>query len=82
MLFPIFYLIYYVVKITLVHVIEIKKYQNNLSDVKEIVKNEEEGYLDDIKESVINDVNSIEEIKKQEKEIIKKAKKNKKGRNK
>ena len=48
MLFPIFYLIYYVVKITLVHVIEIKKYQNNLSDVKEIVKEtEKSSYLDE-----------------------------------
>lgn len=79
MLFPLFYSIYYVVKVTIVHIIETKRYQNNLSDVKEIVKNEEEGYLDDIKEGLANDVQNIENQKKQEREIIKKAKKKKKG---
>lgn len=79
MLLPVFYSIYYVVKVTIVHIIETKKYQNNLSDVKEIVKDEQEGYLDDVKEGLANDVSNIEDIKKQEKEIIKNAKKNKKG---
>lgn len=79
MLLPLFYSIYYVVKVTIVHIIETKRYQNNLSDVKEIVKNEEEGYLDDIKEGLANDVQNIEDQKKQEREIIKKAKKKKKG---
>lgn len=79
MLLPLFYSIYYVVKVTIVHIIETKKYQNNLSDVKEIVKNEEESYLDDIKEDLANDVQSIEDQKKQEKNIIKQAKKKKKG---
>ncbi len=79
MLLPLFYSIYYVVKVTIVHIIETKRYQNNLSDVKEIVKNEEEGYLDDIKEGLANDVQNIENQKKQEREIIKKAKKKKKG---
>lgn len=78
MLLPLFYSIYYVVKVTIVHIIETKRYQNNLSDVKEIVKNEEEGYLDDIKEGLANDVQNIENQKKQEREIIKKAKKKKK----
>lgn len=82
MLLPLYYSIYYVAKVIIVHIIETKKYQNNLSDVKEIIKNEEEGYLDDIKEGLANDINNIEAIKKQEKEMIKKAKKNKKGRNK
>lgn len=79
MLLPLFYSIYYVVKVTIVHIIETKRYQNNLSDVKEIVKNEEGGYLDDIKEGLANDVQNIENQKKQEREIIKKAKKKKKG---
>ena len=79
MLLPLFYSIYYVVKVTIVHIIETKRYQNYLSDVKEIVKNEEEGYLDDIKEGLANDVQNIENQKKQEREIIKKAKKKKKG---
>lgn len=79
MLLPLFYSIYYVVKVTIVHIIETKRYQNNLSDVKEIVKNEEESYLDDIKEDLANDVQSIEDQKKQEKDIIKQAKKKKKG---
>lgn len=78
MLLPVFYSIYYVVKVFIAHIVETKKYQNNLSDVKELIKDEQEGYLDDIKENLVNDVNSIEAVKKQEKEIIKKAKK--KGR--
>lgn len=79
MLLPVFCSIYYVAKIIIMHILETKKYQNNLSDVRELMKDEQEGYLDDIKEdSIINDVKNIEEIKKQEREIIKKAKKNNK----
>lgn len=79
MLLPVFCSIYYVAKTIVIHIVETKKYQNNLSDVKEIVKNEEEGYLDDIKEKkLVEEVNIIEEMKKQEKEIIKRAKKEKK----
>lgn len=74
MLLPIFFSIYYVAKVIIGHIVETKKYQNNLSDVKDLVKDEEEGYLDDIVEEVKN----IEEIKNKEKEIIKQAKKNKK----
>lgn len=81
MLLPLFCSIYYVAKTIIIHIIETKKYQNNLSDVKEIIKDEEEGYLDDIKEpSLVQEVNNIEEIKRQEKEFIKKAKKEKKNR--
>ena len=81
MLLPLFCSIYYVAKTIIIHIIETKKYQNNLSDVKEIIKEEEEGYLDDITEpSLVQEVNNIEEIKRQEKEFIKKAKKEKKNR--
>lgn len=79
MLLPIFYSIYYVAKIIVEHIIETKKYRNNLSDVKELVKDEEEGYLDDISNSnLIEEVNSIENIKKEEKKMIKQAKKEQK----
>ena len=80
MLLPLFCSIYYVAKTIIIHIIETKKYQNNLSDVKEIIKEEEEGYLDDIKEpSLVQEVNNIEEIKRQEKEFIKRDKKEKKN---
>ena len=79
MLLPVFYSIYYVVKIIVEHIIETKKYRNNLSDVKELVKDEEEGYLDDISNSnLVEEVNSIENIKKEEKKMIKQAKKEQK----
>lgn len=79
MLLPVFCSVYYIAKTIMIHVIETKKYQNNLSDVKELVKDEQEGYLDDIKEdNIAQEVSNIEEMKKQEKEIIKKSKKKKK----
>lgn len=40
---PLIFGIYYVVKIILMHVFEKKKYLNNLSDVKELIKYDEEG---------------------------------------
>lgn len=44
---PLFFAIYYVIKNICIHIYSVKKYQNNLSDVKEIVKDEEEGYLEE-----------------------------------
>jgi len=78
MLLPIFCSIYYVAKIIVEHIIETKRYQNNLSDVKDIIKEDEEGYLDDINENFANDIRAIEKTKKQEQEIIKKMKKKQK----
>ena len=79
MLLPVFYSIYYVAKIIVEHIIETKKYRNNLSDVKELVKDEEEGYLDDISNSnLVEEVNSIENMKKEEQKLIKQAKKEQK----
>lgn len=73
---PAFFSIYYIVKAIFIYVIEKKKYQNNLSDVKEIIKDEEEGYLDDI--NLIEDVKELESQKTMEKNIVKAAKKVKK----
>ena len=79
MLLPVFYSIYYVAKIIVEHIIETKKYRNNLSDVKELVKDEEEGYLDDISNNtIVEEINSIETIKKEEQKMIKQAKKEQK----
>ena len=79
MLLPVFYSIYYVSKIIVEHIIETKKYRNNLSDVKELVKDEEEGYLDDISNNtIVEEINSIENIKKEEQKMIKQAKKEQK----
>lgn len=79
MLLPVFYSIYYVSKIIVEHIIETKKYRNNLSDVKELVKDEEEGYLDDISNNtLVEEINSIENIKKEEQKMIKQAKKEQK----
>lgn len=85
MMLPVFYSIYYVFKVMIVHIIETNKYRNNLSDVKELIKDEEEGYLDDIKtdhlaeKELVEDVQNLENMKKQEQNLIKNAKKNKKG---
>jgi hypothetical protein len=79
MLIPVFCSIYYVGKIIVMQIVATKKYQNNLSDVKDLVKDEEEGYLDDVQENdIAKQVNDIEEKKKQEKQILKQAKKEKK----
>jgi hypothetical protein len=78
MLIPVFCSIYYVGKTIVMHIVTTKRYQSNLSDVKELVKDEEEGYLDDVKD-IASEVNNIEEIKKQEKKILKQAKKDKKN---
>lgn len=78
MLLPVFCSIYYVAKIIVEHIIETKRYQNNLSDVKDLIKEDEEGYLDDINENFVNDIKAIEKTKKQEQEIIKKMKKKQK----
>lgn len=79
MLLPVFYSIYYVAKIIVEHIIETKKYRNNLSDVKELVKDEEEGYLDDISnDTIVEEINSIENKKKEEQKMIKQAKKEQK----
>lgn len=40
---PLLFGTYYVAKIILIHVFEKKKYLNNLSDVKELIKYDEEG---------------------------------------
>lgn len=78
MLLPVFCSIYYVAKIIVKHIIETKRYQNSLSDVKELIKEDEDGYLDDINENLVNDIRAIEETKKQEQEIIKSMKKKQK----
>lgn len=80
MLAPLFFSIYYVGKAIIIHIVETKRYQNNLSDVKEIVKDEEVGYLDDENNDLVQSVKNIEEQKKIEKELLKEAKKaSKKG---
>lgn len=75
MLAPVFFSIYYVSKAILIHVVETKRYQNNLSDVKEIIKDEEEGYLEDDDINLVEEVRKIEEQKELEKNIVKEAKK-------
>lgn len=55
MLSPVFLAIYYVGKTIGLHIIETKKYQNNLSDVKEIVKDDVKGYLEEEYERKEND---------------------------
>lgn len=43
---PILVFVYYIAKIIFIRIFEIKKYQNNLSDVKEILRDDDQGYLD------------------------------------
>lgn len=58
MLAPVFFSIYYVGKTIIIQILETKHYQNNLSDVKEILKEDYEGYLDDYDESDSDEENS------------------------
>lgn len=48
--------IYYVVKAVVVYVKEVRKYKDNLSDVKEIVVEENESYLDEVSERKFENV--------------------------
>lgn len=75
---PIFFSIYYVIKTIIIHVFETKKYQNNLSDVKDIVKDEEEGYLEDISDSSNEEVKIEDENKNAEIGKVKQSQKAKK----
>lgn len=98
MLSPVFFSIYYVGKTIIIHLFETKKYQNNLSDVKEIMKDDVEGYLDDVEDSEeddkettiesdtetdnINVVENVNNIEKQKKEEKKALKEAKKAKKK
>lgn len=78
MLIPIYFAIYYVAKSIIINRKITKEYLDGLSDVKEIVKDDEEGYLDEDSTKIIKEINKIEEAKKAEKLAIKEAKKKQK----
>ena len=52
----VFFSIYYAVKALVVYLISVKKYKNTVSDIKEIVNEENESYLDEISERKYDDV--------------------------
>lgn len=79
MLAPLYFSIYYVEKSIFINRKVTREYINNLSDVKEIVKDEEnDSYLDEESTKIIKEINAIEEAKKEEKRLIKEAKKKQK----
>lgn len=79
MLTPVFFAIYYVAKSIFMNIKISREYLNNLSDVKEIVKDDENSsYLDEESTKLIKEINALEEAKKEEKRIIKEAKKKQK----
>lgn len=75
MLVPVYYSLYYSVKNYIIYKKEVFKYQNNLSDVKEIVKNEEESYLEEDSKKILKEIKKLDEIKRQEEKFIKDKKK-------
>ena len=80
MLTPIYFAIYYVAKSIIINRKITKEYLDGLSDVKEIVKDDEKGYLDEESTKIIKEINKIEEAKKAEKLAIKEAKKKQKSK--
>lgn len=83
MLAPLYFSIYYVAKSIFINRKVTREYINNLSDVKEIVKDEEnDSYLDEESTKIIKEINAIEEAKKEEKRLIKEAKKKQKQKQK
>ena len=52
----VFFSIYYAVKALVVYLISVKKYKNTVSDIKEIVNEENESYLDEINERKFDNV--------------------------
>lgn len=88
MMAPVFFSIYYVGNSIVIHIIGANKYRNHLSDVPEILKedNENTSYIDDVEldseknvdideQELISGVQEIEQRKNEEKEFIKSAKK-------
>ena len=86
MLSSVFLAIYYVAKAMVIHVIEINRYRNNLSDVLEILQDDSEGesYLDEYdlsKEEIVSEIKEMNEKVRIEKKVLKTSKNssNKKG---
>ena len=52
----VFFSIYYAVKALVVYLISVKKYKNTVSDIKEIVNEENESYLDEVNERKFDNV--------------------------
>lgn len=75
MLVPVYYGVYYSIKNYIIYKKEVFKYQNNLSDVKELVKNDDEGYLEEDSTKILKEIKQLEQKKKQEEKLIKEKKK-------
>lgn len=75
MLVPLYYGVYYSIKNYIIYKREVFKYQNNLSDVKEIVKNEEESYLEEDSKKLLKEIKKMDDLRKQEEKMLKEKKK-------
>ena len=77
MLDSIFFGVYYSIKNYIVYKKEAFKYQDNLSDIKELVKEEDANYIEEDSKKIIKEIRELEEKRKQEEKIIKEKKKQK-----
>jgi hypothetical protein len=76
MLTPLYFAIYYIIKSIIINIKLKKDYFNSLSDVKEIVKDEENtSYLDEDSKKIIKEANEVEARKKEERKLKKENKK-------
>jgi prepilin signal peptidase PulO-like enzyme (type II secretory pathway) len=76
MLSPAYIFVYYVIKNIVTNIKLRKDYLNSLSDIKEIVKDDENtSYLDEDSKKIIKETNEIEARKKEEQKIKKENKK-------
>ena len=64
---PIYIAFYFLVKSFIIYNIEVRKYRDSLSDVKEILTNKEKSYLDE------ENIKKFDEIKLEKQERVKKA---------
>ncbi|MGN1299244.1 MAG: hypothetical protein ACI4UE_04610 [Candidatus Scatovivens sp.] len=71
MLVPIYYGVYYSVKNLIIYKKEQIKHESNLSDVKEIVKEEKESYLEEDSKKILKEKKRIDEKNKKVKKKIK-----------
>lgn len=78
MIIPIFLAVYYIAKTIVVYVVRNLKHKNNLSDVKEIVKyNENKSYIDEESTKTLKENKKRKEEEKKIKQQLEKEKKNK-----
>ena len=67
MLVPVYYGVYYSIKNFIIYKKEQIKHENNLSDVRDIIKEEKESYIDEESTKTLKQKKELEEIRKKQK---------------